>query len=176
MEQAERRFVRRRMVYSLDLCSDYFLVDGETNRYNSSEDLYFEDRLKAYIRGDVWEEWNRVVNTNIDDLKTSESFDELCEKLTALKIKGIGVETIIDTAAQLAYKYDDIIIDDSCWSAEYLQKASIIEFIKINCECDPKDFCEIHIQRFVELNDRAKVLTLIANADSIRKYILQGCH
>lgn len=175
MERAERRFARRRMVDSLSFCADYFLVDGEINCYNRSEDLHFEDRFKAYIKDEVWEEWNLVVNTNIDDLRTSESFDELCEKLTALKIKGIGIETIIDTAAQLAYKYD-IVIDDSCWSVGYLQKASIVRFIKTKCECDPKDFCKNHIQRFVELNDRAKVLTVIAHADLIRKFILQGCY
>lgn len=174
MERAKEIIVRGKREVNLRHCTDYFLADGEVNRYNNSEVLYLENRLRRYVKVDVWEEWNHIVNSNIEELKASHSFDELCEKLSNLKIKGIGSESIIATAAQLAYKYDDIVIDDSCWHVGFLQEASICKLIRVKCGLMPRDFCNTYIPHFDALSDKAKILAIVAFADLIRRYIVHS--
>ena len=113
-----------------------------------------------------------MIEEHIEELKLSEDFDDVCEKLYKLKIKGVGSEIIIATAAQIVYKYG-LPIDDSCWRVGYLQTTSVCRALR---RCYGKEY--IHslnyvIKDFGELSLPDKVLCVLSNADKIKAYLKQ---
>lgn len=63
------------------------------------------DNLR-HVSNAIWDEWSRIISTNCNRLSQSADFNELYERIEDLKIRGIGAQSMIETARQIAYKYD----------------------------------------------------------------------
>lgn len=164
---------KRSPAISIEDCALYFYNDPRENRYTN--DYLFpdmDDRFKRNIPNAIWEEWRTIVRSNIDNLIASNNFNEICEKLGQLKIKGIGSEAIISTAAQIAYKYE-LPIDDSCWNIGFLQKASVIKLLKLHSgkNVHIADFLCEHILHFGDLDLTTQVMCIVANTSIIKQTI-----
>ena len=62
------------------------------------------DNLR-HVSNAIWDEWSRIISTNCNRLSQSADFNELYERIEDLKIRGIGAQSMIETARQIAYKY-----------------------------------------------------------------------
>ncbi len=165
---------RRSRGVDLSDCASYFINDRRQNQYMGDENFPIQENwLKLRIEESVWDRWSEVVRENIEELRHSDSFDEICRKLQRKKIKGIGAEAIISTAAQIAYKYE-LPIDDSCWHIGYLQRASVFKLIR-SYNAGPLEFCLYNIFQFERLDSSERILCVIRYADLIKKFVRYGC-
>lgn len=164
---------KRKRPISIENCADYFYNDPRENRY-TNDDLFpdMDERFKRNIPKAIWEVWRTIVRNNIGNLIASNNFDEICNKLGQLKIKGIGSEAIISTAAQIAYKYD-LPIDDSCWNIGFLQKSSVIKLLKLHIgeTVHMVDFLCEHIPHFGDLDLTSQIMCIVANTSIIKQAV-----
>ncbi len=153
-------------------CATYFLYDPRNNRYTDKTVILYKDDRFGRVDQEVWSKWCDVIKEHIEELKHSEDFDDVCEKLYKLKIKGVGSEIIIATAAQIVYKYG-LPIDDSCWRVGYLQTTSVCRALRRCCGKEYIHFLNYVIKDFGELSLPDKVLCVLSNADKIKAYLKQ---
>lgn len=82
---------RRSRGVDLSNCALYFINDRRQNQYMGDETFPIqEDRLKTSIAEHIWDRWSEIVRDNIDILRHSDSFNEICHILQRLKIDGMG--------------------------------------------------------------------------------------
>ena len=55
------------------------------------------DNLR-HISNVIWDEWSCIISTNCNRLSQAADFNELYERIEDLKIRGIGAQSMIETA------------------------------------------------------------------------------
>ena len=87
---------------------------------------------------------------------------------TDMKIRGIGAQSMIETARQVAYKYD-IPLDDSCWRV-VVRKSPIIKLLGVPAR-DIKSYCARLSSDFGQLTSQQKIDFIIAYQNKIRRLL-----
>ena len=85
-----------------------------------------------------------------------------------LKIRGIGAQSMIETARQVAYKYD-IPLDDSCWRV-VVRKSPIIKLLGVPAR-DIKSYFARLSSDFGQLTSQQKIDFIIAYQNKIRRLL-----
>ena len=125
------------------------------------------DNLR-HVSNAIWDEWSRIISTNCNRLSQSADFNELYERIEDLKIRGIGAQSMIETARQIAYKYD-IPLDDSCWRV-VVRKSSIIALLGVPAR-DIKSYFARLSSDFGQLTSQQKIDFIITYQNKIRRLL-----
>ena len=115
------------------------------------------DNLR-HVSNAIWDEWSRIISTNCNRLSQSADF----------KIRGIGAQSMIETARQIAYKYD-IPLDDSCWRV-VVRKSPIIKLLGVPAR-DIKSYFARLSSDFGQLTSQQKIDFIIAYQNKIRRLL-----
>lgn len=125
------------------------------------------DNLR-HISNTIWNDWNHIISTHCNRLSQSADFNELYERIEDLKIRGIGAQSMIETARQIAYKYD-IPLDDSCWRV-VVRKSPIIKLLGAPAR-DIKSYFARLSPDFGQLTSQQKIDFIITYQDKIRRLL-----
>ena len=109
------------------------------------------DNLR-HISNVIWDEWSRIISTNCNRLSQSADFNE----------------SMIETARQVAYKYD-IPLDDSCWRV-VVRKSPIIKLLGVPAR-DIKSYFARLSSDFGQLTSQQKIDFIIAYQNKIRRLL-----
>lgn len=139
-------------------------------RINAPVEILIRKEGLIKLRKTVWREWQQIIAANIASIAHSSSFDEVYEKVEQKKIKGIGASAMIETARQIADRYD-IPLDDSCWPI--IRQLPIVKKIGIPTR-DMKVFFGELSPKFLHLTNRQKLGFIFKYQNQINKMIRQG--
>ncbi len=117
------------------MCIQNFITQ-QVNAYNEILNLHYN--AERYLPRVIRQQWEQIINQSLPDiLDRSNTYDDLCQELENLRIKGIGGKTIVQTAAELWNRYKECSPDDSCWCCfqrEFPKMRRILPFVLENDE------------------------------------------
>lgn len=140
-------------------------------RVNAFVEILIRKEGLTKLRKTVWQQWQQIIAANLANISNASTFNEVYEKVEQKKIKGVGASAMIETARQIADRYD-IPLDDSCWPI--IRQLPIVKKIGIPTR-DIKEFFGKLSPQFLNLTNRQKLGFIFKYQNQINKMIRQGC-